>query len=67
MSFGTAGPRPKNFFVAAKKNALASRKSAPKQPSKKMSEAERIMREEMVRKKKAEERGSPVKKIKFGL
>ena len=44
--------KPKNVFAAAKKNALGGKKAAAviEQP-KKMSEAERIMREEMERKK----------------
>ncbi|KAI0883184.1 domain of Kin17 curved DNA-binding protein-domain-containing protein [Annulohypoxylon maeteangense] len=48
----TAKPQAKNVFAAAKKNALAgaSKKAVFEQP-KKMSEAERIMREEIERKR----------------
>jgi len=48
----TAKPQTKNVFAQAKKNALAggSKKAMAEQP-KKMSEAERIMREEMERKR----------------
>ncbi|KAI2615902.1 domain of Kin17 curved DNA-binding protein-domain-containing protein [Hypoxylon sp. NC1633] len=52
----TAKPRPKNVFAAAKKNALAGApKKAPAfgQP-KKISEAERIMKEELERKRSRE-------------
>ncbi|KAK8017590.1 zinc finger protein RTS2 [Apiospora rasikravindrae] len=44
-----AKPQPKNVFAAAKKNALSggSKKPSPFQQPKKMSEAERIMKEEM--------------------
>ncbi|XDG01732.1 hypothetical protein ABKA04_001347 [Annulohypoxylon sp. FPYF3050] len=55
----TAKPQVKNVFAAAKKNALASSsKKAPafEQP-KKMSEAERIMREEIERKRARENSG----------
>lgn len=56
----TAKPQTKNVFAAAKKNALANgqkKASAFEQP-KKMSEAERIMREEMERKRSREFSGS---------
>jgi DNA/RNA-binding protein KIN17 len=48
-------PQPKNVFAAAKKNALSggAKKIKIEQP-KKMSEAERIMREEMERKRPRE-------------
>ncbi|KAI1452690.1 domain of Kin17 curved DNA-binding protein-domain-containing protein [Annulohypoxylon moriforme] len=55
----TAKPQAKNVFAAAKKNALAGgAKKAPafEQP-KKMSEAERIMREEIERKRARESSG----------
>jgi DNA/RNA-binding protein KIN17 len=48
--------KPKNVFAAAKKNALGGKKAAMIERPKKMSEAERIMREEMERKKN---RGPP--------
>lgn len=50
----TAKPQPKNVFAAAKKNALTggTKKPSPFQQPKKMSEAERIMKEEMERNKK---------------
>ncbi|PBP20528.1 zinc finger protein RTS2 [Diplocarpon rosae] len=48
--------KPKNVFAAAKKNALGGKKVAIIEQPKKMSEAERIMREEMERKNK---RGAP--------
>jgi DNA/RNA-binding protein KIN17 len=48
--------KPKNVFAAAKKNALGGKKAAVIEQPKKMSEAERIMREEMERNGK---RGPP--------
>ena len=48
--------KPKNVFAAAKKNALGGKKAAIVEQPKKMSEAERIMREEMERNNK---RGPP--------
>jgi DNA/RNA-binding protein KIN17 len=55
MKLGTKPPQTKNVFAQAKKNALSS--GGSKKPSafgepKKMSEAERIMKEEMERKKR---------------
>lgn len=50
MSFGLSSNKPKNVF-AAKKNPLAAKGLKPIEPPKKMSEAERIMKEEMSRKK----------------
>jgi DNA/RNA-binding protein KIN17 len=44
--------KPKNVFAAAKKNALGGKKSIAIEQPKKMSEAERIMREEMERNSK---------------
>ncbi len=56
MKMGFAA-KPKNVFAAAKKNALGGQKeSAVFEPPRKISEAERIMREEMERKNK---RGPP--------
>ena len=43
--------KPKNVFAAAKKNALGGKKSIAIEQPKKMSEAERIMKEEMARKR----------------
>lgn len=53
FSFGGAKPQPKNVFAQAKKNALAggAKKAVKIEQPKKMSEAERIMREEMDRKR----------------
>ena len=48
--------KPKNVFAAAKKNALGGKKAVAIEQPKKMSEAERIMKEEMERKNK---RGPP--------
>jgi len=48
--------KPKNVFAAAKKNALSGKKATVIEQPKKMSEAERIMREEIERKKN---RGPP--------
>ncbi|KAG6003700.1 hypothetical protein E4U21_001808 [Claviceps maximensis] len=58
MKFG-GKPQTKNVFAQAKKNALASgsKKSAKIEQPKKMSEAERIMREEMDRKRSRESAG----------
>lgn len=56
----TVKPQPKNVFAAAKKNALSggSKKPSPFQQPKKMSEAERIMKEEMEKNKKRPSSGS---------
>ncbi|KAK8041218.1 hypothetical protein PG994_014225 [Apiospora phragmitis] len=56
----TAKPQPKNVFAAAKKNALSggSKKASPFLQPKKMSEAERIMKEEMEKNKKRSSSGS---------
>ncbi|KAL1900266.1 hypothetical protein Sste5346_002577 [Sporothrix stenoceras] len=49
---GVSKPQPKNVFAAAKKNALGGKSSGKKiEVPKKMSEAERIMKEEMERKR----------------
>lgn len=55
MKMGVSS-KPKNVFAAAKKNCLGGKKAAIIEQPKKMSEAERIMREEMERKNK---RGPP--------
>jgi DNA/RNA-binding protein KIN17 len=60
--------KPKNVFAAAKKNALGGKKTAAVEQPKKMSEAERIMKEEMERKGKRAPPGfggPPGKKMKF--
>jgi DNA/RNA-binding protein KIN17 len=46
--------KPKNVFAAAKKNALAGKKAAVIEQPKKTSEAERIMKEEIERKRSRE-------------
>lgn len=53
FSFGGAKPQPKNVFAQAKKNALSggAKKTVKIEQPKKMSEAERIMREEMEKKR----------------
>lgn len=58
FSFGGAKPQPKNVFAQAKKNALSggAKKAVKIEQPKKMSEAERIMREEMEKKRS---RGPP--------
>ena len=61
ISLGGSKPKPSNPLMAKKSNPLSSKGKgviAP-EPEKKMSNAERIMREEMERKRKAEERGRP--------
>lgn len=50
MSLGAPATKPKNVF-SAKKNPLAAKKSTFVEQPKKMSEAERIMKEEMERKR----------------
>ncbi|KAI2629071.1 domain of Kin17 curved DNA-binding protein-domain-containing protein [Hypomontagnella submonticulosa] len=54
-----AKPQPKNVFAAAKKNALSggSKKTSAFEQPKKMSEAERIMKEELERKRARENSG----------
>ncbi|KJR80379.1 DNA/RNA-binding protein KIN17 [Sporothrix schenckii 1099-18] len=55
---GLSKPQPKNVFAAAKKNTLGGKSSAKKiEVPKKMSEAERIMKEEMERKRGRESGG----------
>jgi DNA/RNA-binding protein KIN17 len=63
LSLSAAGTnKPKNVF-AAKKNPLAGKKSAPVEQPKKMSEAERIMKEELERKRGREVGGN----VSFGM
>lgn len=60
--------KPKNVFAAAKKNALGGKKAVSIEQPKKMSEAERIMREEMERNSKRGSSGfggPPQKKPRF--
>jgi DNA/RNA-binding protein KIN17 len=60
--------KPKNVFSAAKKNALGGKKAVAIEQPKKMSEAERIMREEMEQKNKRGPSGfggPPQKKPRF--
>lgn len=65
MSFGVTANKPKNVF-AGKKNPLANKKSGIKEVPKKMSEAERIMREEMDgKKRKASNYGGEAKKMRM--
>lgn len=55
LSFSASAPaKPKNVFAAAKKNPLAGKKSSAIEQPKKMSEAERIMKEEIERKRSRE-------------
>jgi DNA/RNA-binding protein KIN17 len=57
MKFGTKPPQAKNVFAQAKKNALSggTKKPSTFEQPRKMSEAERIMKEEMERKKRPRE------------
>lgn len=59
FSFGAKPPQAKNVFAQAKKNALAggTKKAVKIEQPKKMSEAERIMREELDRKRSRESSG----------
>jgi len=57
ISFGTALHKPKNVFAAAKKKPSAVNTAATFNQPKKMSETERIMKEEIGRKKLVELRG----------
>ena len=59
VSLKMGSNKPKNVFAAAKKNALGGSKGSIKEPPKKMSEAERIMKEELERKRLHESRGGP--------
>lgn len=56
LAFGSTSSKPKNVF-ASKKNPLATKKPIQIEQPKKMSEAERIMREEMERKRVRESNG----------
>ena len=61
--------KPKNVFAAAKKNALGGKKAAVIEQPKKMSEAERIMKDEIERSKRGRDgsgfAGGPAKRLKF--
>lgn len=58
--------KPKNVFAAAKKNVLGGKKAAKIEEPKKMSEAERIMKEEIERKRGRDGGpGGPNKRPKF--
>ena len=61
ISLGGNKPKPSNPLMAKKSNPLLSKGKGVvvAEPEKKMSNAERIMREEMERKRKADERGRP--------
>jgi len=68
MSFGTASNGPKNVFAKAKKNPLAAKKVTPLEQPKKISEAERIMKEEIERKRSIQSGGnrdSNAKRVKM--
>lgn len=56
LAFGSVSNKPKNVF-ASKKNPLAAKKAIQIEQPKKMSEAERIMREEMERKRSRDSNG----------
>ncbi|KAM3081046.1 hypothetical protein ACMFMG_005003 [Clarireedia jacksonii] len=63
ISMKMAPGKPKNVFTAAKKNALGGKKAAVIEQPKKMSEAERIMKEEIERKRSREQSlGGPSQK-----
>lgn len=57
ISFGTVSHKPKNVFAAAKKKPSAANTAATFNQPKKMSETERIMKEEIERKRLVELRG----------
>lgn len=61
--------KPKNVFAAAKKNALGGKKAVVIEQPKKMSEAERIMKEEIGRSKRGPDgggfSGEPAKRPRF--
>jgi DNA/RNA-binding protein KIN17 len=69
MGFKMGGlSKPKNVFAAAKKNALGGKKGVVIEQPKKMSEAERIMKEEIERKRARDvsgNTGAPFKKQRF--
>ncbi|KAI9661761.1 MAG: hypothetical protein M1821_009000 [Bathelium mastoideum] len=62
LLLGSTGGKPKNVFAAAKKNPLAGKKMAVKEQPKKMSEVERIMREELARKRSTDDMGASAKR-----
>ncbi|PQE16644.1 zinc finger RTS2 protein [Rutstroemia sp. NJR-2017a BBW] len=63
ISMKMAPGKPKNVFAAAKKNALGGKKASVIEQPKKMSEAERIMKEEIERKRSREQsHGGPSQK-----
>ncbi|KAL9090168.1 MAG: hypothetical protein Q9165_005448 [Trypethelium subeluteriae] len=65
MSFGSTASKKKNVFATAgKKNPLAGKKAAVKEEPKKMSEMERIMKEEMARKRSIDGLSSDAKRQK---
>jgi DNA/RNA-binding protein KIN17 len=66
IAFGASAPKPKNIFAAAKKNS-AAKSAAVKEPAKKMSEAERIMKQELDRKRKGQDQNGPAKKMRFAI
>ena len=57
--------KPKNVFAAAKKNPLATKAATKPTPQRPMSEAERIMRDELERKAARDQKGPPRKRPKF--
>ena len=68
MSLGGGKMKNTNPLMAKKKNPLSkARTAAAPEPEKKMSNAERIMLEEMERKRKMEERSRPGKRQRVGL
>lgn len=63
VSLKMGSSKPKNVFAAAKKNTLGGKKGATIEQPKKMSEAERIMKEEIERKRSREQsHGGPSQK-----
>lgn len=69
LSAAVTKPKPINPLMAKKSNPLSSSKKkdlAPPEPEKKMTNAERIMREEMEAKRKAQERFEGRKKQRIG-
>ena len=67
ISLSGLSSKPKHVNPLMKKNPLAKKKDAEvNEPDKKMSNAERIMREEMERKRLAEQRGGGFKRQKLG-
>jgi DNA/RNA-binding protein KIN17 len=68
MSLGTIAPKKQNVFSSRKNNPLASKKAFVKEPPKKISEMERIMKEETEKKRQRDGQGGGGggKKIKIG-